>query len=215
MRVCGLGLQGRVCVSVHLRAVMMGGSSRDVDLPRHSQTLKTTFLHSMWEACRRSRELTHAWLMSPCMCVGYISLYVSHWWQRWLMWDIFQPLTKLSSLKIRGQLYLLLSMQISQCSRLRRCNAAVFWNHDRTADSELRFLRVLANSRRMDRTTFSDVHTRCELKLQANMCFLSAAQFKSFPGGLTLIDPLSPQSKLKCGKAAFSFYEPHRTPRKL
>lgn len=95
-----------------------------------------------------------------------------------------------------------------QCSRLRRCNAAVFWNHDRTADSELRFLRVLANSRRMDRTTFSDVHTRCELKLQANMCFLSAAQFKSFPGGLTLIDPLSPQSKLKCGKAAFSFYEP-------
>lgn len=83
-----------------------------------------------------------------------------------------------------------------QCSWLRRCNAAVFWNHDRTADSELRFLRVLANSRRMDRTTFSDVHTRCELKLQANMCFLSAAQFKSFPGGLTLIDPLSPQSKL-------------------
>lgn len=49
-----------VCVSVHLRAVMIGGSSRDVDLPRHSQTLKTTFRHSMWEACRRSRELTHA-----------------------------------------------------------------------------------------------------------------------------------------------------------
>lgn len=48
----------------------------------------------------------------------------------------------------------------------------------------------------MDRATFPDVHTRFELKLQANMYFLSAAQFKSFSGGLALIDSLSLQFKL-------------------
>ena len=140
MWVCGLGLQGRVCVCVcvcvrictstccHDRRKQQrrGSPSAQSDIKNNIPSLHVGSMSPQQgaHACMINGSMYVCWLHIPLMLV---------------MWDIFQPLTKLSSLKIRGTVPTLVNANISAVTSVD--STAVMLPSSETTIGQLRLIQ--------------------------------------------------------------------------